>query len=153
MHSMYCRNNRFSGWKKFAGCVVPHFVNVSCSYYTRVFNNSNSLLSLANRHLCPDTSGALHVYINRPLRVHLVSRISKIINYLYWIFSLFLDHIEFDAQIPASFPSSQSQRHHQVTVLNFPYLRVQGNRVYRCYGISKRKGNDSFFMVYYLRII
>ncbi|KAF0767486.1 optomotor-blind protein-like isoform X7 [Aphis craccivora] len=64
----------FRGEKKFAGCVVPHFVNVSCSYYTRVFNNSNSLLSPANRHLCPDTSGALHVYINRPLRVHLVSR-------------------------------------------------------------------------------
>uniref|UniRef100_A0A2S2NE50 Uncharacterized protein n=1 Tax=Schizaphis graminum TaxID=13262 RepID=A0A2S2NE50_SCHGA len=58
----------FRGEKKFAGCVVPHFVNVSCSYYTRVFNNSNSLLSPANRHLCLDTSGALHVYIKRPLR-------------------------------------------------------------------------------------
>jgi len=54
---------------------------------------------------------------------------------------LSLDHIELDAQIPAPFPSSQSQRHHQVAVLNFPHVRVQGNRVHRRDGVSKRKGN------------
>lgn len=51
-----------------------------------------------------------------------------------------LDHIELDAQVPAPVPSSQSQRHHQTAVLDFPHVRVQRNRVHRRDGLPKRKG-------------
>lgn len=53
---------------------------------------------------------------------------------------LYIDNIKLDAQVPATFPSSQSQRHHQVTVLDFPHVRVQRNRVHSRDGVPKRKG-------------
>lgn len=114
MWCAYCCNNRFSGWtKNVAGCNIPHFVNVSClsAFVTEVFNNSNSLLSPANRHLCP-AHQVSHIYQTAPFV--LAWLVTKIINYLYSVFFLVLstDHTELNAQVPAPFPSSQSQRHH-----------------------------------------
>jgi len=92
---------------------------------------------------CVPTHQVPRTYIsNGPFRTRCVAARCKYNKLsIMCLFFLSLDHIELDAQIPAPFPSSQSQRHHQIAVLNFPYVRVQGNRVHRRNGISKRKGN------------
>ena len=43
----------------------------------------------------------------------------------FWCFFCFADHIELDAQVPASFSFSTCQRHFEATLLDFPHLCLQ----------------------------
>ena len=53
------------------------------------------------------------------------------------------DNPEFNAQIPASVPSCESQRHHAAAVLDLQVLRVQGVSVHRGDGLSERESDSA----------
>lgn len=131
--------------------------------YEQFLNNSNSLLSpgpiatcVSGRHLRAHQVPRVHIS-NGPLSSSRPKNDKyQSIAYVLWFYIVVffrLDNIELDAQVPATFPSSQSQRHHQVAVLNFPHIRVQRNRVHSRHRVPKRKGKQTtHFILYYIHI-
>ena len=50
---------------------------------------------------------------------------------------LFPDHSELNAQVPASVPPGESQRHPPAALLHLQDLRLQGVSVHSCDGLSE----------------